>query len=177
MREILGCKISAELRISHQIPDALQYITLRIKAELLCRYLIAPFNATLCIQQHHSIGAGLQRRQNIVESLISLLHLLNALANPATHAHTGLTPDAHQVRHIAQLRLAQPTQQARSIPAIHQPPDPAAYQSPHQCRQTLLQHARARRKQIGPDQPYQNSCNPLRSQQSKTTPPHICFPL
>ena len=103
MREVMRRKVSAELWVSHQIANALQHIALGIKAKLLGRYLVAPFNTALLIQQHHAVGAGLQSRQNIIQALIALMHLLLALANPAAHTHTGLAPDARQIRRSAQL--------------------------------------------------------------------------
>ena len=177
MTEVLRRKIGTELRISHQITDALQHIALGVKAELLGGNLIAPFDAALCIEQDHTIGTGLQGRQNVIEPLVALLHLLHALANPAAHAHAGLAPDPCQIGHRAQLRLAQPVQQPRAIPAVHQPPYPAADQGARHGRHALLQHRRTGCNEIGPQQPYHHGCRDLRSQQSKTTPPHICFQL
>ena len=164
IREILRRKIRTELRVTHQIANALQHIALGIKAKLTGCDLIAPFDATLRIQQHHPIRAGLQSRQNIVESLIALLHLLHALANPATHANTGLAPDAREVGHGAQLGLTQPAQQTCAIPAIDQPPDPATDLSAYQRHHALHRDASLRMNDPRPDQPQQQGCSQLRSQ-------------
>jgi hypothetical protein len=173
-REILGGEVGAEFGIAHQVAYALQQVALGVEAELARRNLVAPFDAPIGIQQDHAIGAGLQGRQDVIEPLVALLHLLHALAQPPAHAHAGLAPDAGKLRGFPQLRLAQPGQQAHGIPAVHQPPYPASDKGAHQRRHGLGRHAGAGGGHGIPQPPAQQRARDLGRQQAKTSPTHTC---
>ena len=54
----------------------LQHVALGIKAKMLGRRLVTPFNPTLGIKQHHAIGGRLQRRQKLIETGLAFFELL-----------------------------------------------------------------------------------------------------
>ena len=75
----------------------LQQIASGVKTKMLRRRLVAPFDAALRIEQHHAIGRGLHRRQNLVKprlafqavAVLGLEQAMHALGNVAPHARQG----------------------------------------------------------------------------------------
>ncbi|MPN11438.1 hypothetical protein SDC9_158739 [bioreactor metagenome] len=74
-REILRVVVRGEVRVAHQIAHGLHQVALEIETEMRLRHLVAPFDLTALVQQHHAVGRGLQRRQNIVQARIAGVHL------------------------------------------------------------------------------------------------------
>ena len=48
--------VTRERRITHQIADLLLQVAVGIKAKMFGCNVVAPFDATLCVQQHHTVG-------------------------------------------------------------------------------------------------------------------------
>lgn len=54
--EVLARIVGRERGLTDQIADMLQFVPLGIKAEMLRRDLVAPFDAPFGIEQYHAIG-------------------------------------------------------------------------------------------------------------------------
>ena len=122
--EILGGIVGRELGIAHQVADRLHHIALGVKAELAGGHLVAPLDAALRIQQHHPIGRGLQRGQDLLQPVLAVADLGLLPAQKAPRTVCRLTPDTAHGRDFGQVTRAQPAQHTRATQQIPDKPGP-----------------------------------------------------
>jgi len=119
VREVLRGQVGAERRLAQQVADLLPQVAPGVQAEVLRRRLVEPLHVALGVQQHHAIGRGLQRGQQLVQTLLAGHHLLLLLAQPAAHAGAGLAPQAVRGRaRGCRAVLAQPANHAQTPPGL-----------------------------------------------------------
>ena len=76
MGKITRRHVSLESWHPDQIRNMLQHITLGIKTKMLRGQLVASFDASLSIQQHHPTWRSLHRGQKFIKTSLTLLILL-----------------------------------------------------------------------------------------------------
>ena len=117
--------ISRKTRVAHQVANGLHHVALRIKAKLLSCRLVAPLDAPLRVQQHHTIRRGLQSRQKLLQACLAVLQLHFAPAQQAAGAvHNFAVHPTHRGR-TGRITPAQPAQHPQCAQQINKKPAPA----------------------------------------------------
>ena len=130
--EVLVRPVAAEGRIAHQVADRLLDVALGIKAEMALGHAVAPLDVTFGIHQHQPVGAGLQRRQNVLHALLGRSGSLFARAHGAADVGGHHAPDALERRERRQLSGHQPLAQSFDLPVVPEHPQPGGQQSARQ---------------------------------------------
>ena len=77
---------------------------------------VTPFNATLCVQQSHAVGRGLDGLQKILQALLGHVGLRFALAQQALNPLSNLCPNTLPRHRTVQVSLRQPQLNAVCFP-------------------------------------------------------------
>jgi len=119
------CVVGRKCRVAHQVADGLHHVPLGIEAELLGCRLVAPFDAALRVEQHHTVGRGLQRSQELLQTLLTLQQLQLTLAQQAARAVGDLAKHAMHGRGTGRITPAQPAQHPQGAQQVHHKPQPS----------------------------------------------------
>ena len=75
VRVLVARVIAAEIRVTHEVANGLHQIPVHLKTEMIFRRLIAPFDATIAVEQHDAVGRCLKRSEDVMQARIARLNL------------------------------------------------------------------------------------------------------